>query len=204
MAVYARRDQRKQESLPYTQLEYIQSTGTQYINTGFKPKYNSRIIADISNVPNASNIIIYGVRDTSSATAANQFVFLRKSATTIRSDYFGTNKSANVNDTTARNITDKNKNVLTAYNVTVTNTAVNSGICTNSLYLFALNDSGIVSLQSAYRLYSCKIYDNDILVRDYIPVRLKTTMEVGLWDKVGKIFYGNAGTGTFTAGEVAA
>ena len=31
----------------YTQLKYIESTGTQYINTGFKPNQDARVVANL-------------------------------------------------------------------------------------------------------------------------------------------------------------
>ena len=49
-------------------------------------------------------------------------------------------------------------------------------------------------------LYSCKIYDNDTLIRDFVPVKRISDNEYGLWDKVTKAFYPNTGTGAFTAG----
>ena len=51
-------------------------------------------------------------------------------------------------------------------------------------------------------LYSCQIYDNGTLVRDFVPC-INGSGEVGLYDLVGKQFYGNAGTGVFTGSEVA-
>ena len=58
------------------------------------------------------------------------------------------------------------------------------------------------------RLYSCKIwkaitYEGVPLVRDFIPCK-NASGEVGLWDDVNSVFYGNAGTGTFIAGELPA
>lgn len=55
------------------------------------------------------------------------------------------------------------------------------------------------------KLYHTKIYDGDVLVRDYVP-HITKDGECGLYDKVTKQFYGNAGEGTFeveTAGGVA-
>ena len=46
------------------------------------------------------------------------------------------------------------------------------------------------------RIYACKIYDNDKLVRDYLPC-LNNDGEAGLFDKVQNKFYGNVGGGVF-------
>ena len=49
------------------------------------------------------------------------------------------------------------------------------------------------------RIASCRIYDNNILVRDFIPVRKGT---VGyLYDRVSGKLFGNAGTGDFVLGQ---
>ena len=49
------------------------------------------------------------------------------------------------------------------------------------------------------KLYSCQIYDNGTLVRDFIAAKLSDGT-VGLYDTVNSQFYSNAGTGTFIAG----
>ena len=50
-----------QKNLPegYTELDYIESTGAQYINTGFKPNQNSRIVAEYSATVSAVNSPIF-------------------------------------------------------------------------------------------------------------------------------------------------
>ena len=48
----------------------------------------------------------------------------------------------------------------------------------------------------------CKIYDNGTLVRDMIPCK-DPDGNIGMYDTVNAVFYGNAGTGEFVAGEIA-
>ena len=50
-------------------------------------------------------------------------------------------------------------------------------------------------------VYSCQIYANGNLIRDFVPC-VDFTGNAGLYDLVGGKFYGNAGTGSFTAGPV--
>jgi hypothetical protein len=52
---------------------------------------------------------------------------------------------------------------------------------------------------SVGKIYSCKIYDNDIQVRDYIPV-IWNSGEVGLYDKINDTFYPSASDEPFVAG----
>ena len=54
----------------------------------------------------------------------------------------------------------------------------------------------------AAKLYSCQIYDNGTLVRDYVPC-MTADGEVGLYDVVTRMFFGNAGTGVFIGKEMA-
>lgn len=47
-------------------------------------------------------------------------------------------------------------------------------------------------------IYMCKMYTDDVLVRDFIPVYNTQTSEYGMWDKVNREFYGSANGGKFT------
>lgn len=177
-----------------TPIEYIQSSGTQYIDTEFKPNQNTRLIADVEilSVPHAQLI---GGRISSADAAFNMLV---SSATAGRDDY----------NTTVLNFTagsshwkiDKNKNITTVNGSIVTHN-VGTFTTTCSIYINAVNTNGapMSSTTANARWYKVKIYDNGILVRDFIPIKTTTNI-YGLWDKVNKVFYKNAGTGTFTGG----
>jgi hypothetical protein len=69
------------------------------------------------------------------------------------------------------------------------------------LYLLAGNKDGSVEQPVICNLKSFKIYTSEGLVRDFVPVVKKNTKEAGLYDRVTQEFYGNAGTGEFTAPE---
>ena len=68
-----------------------------------------------------------------------------------------------------------------------------------TIYVFAVNNSGTVIRKTSLNLYYFQIYDNDILVRDYIPV-LDTSKRPCMFDKVEKKCYYNQGTGEFLYG----
>lgn len=183
-------------SLPsgYTQLEYIESHGTEYFDTGFVPNSNTRVVMDVENLATNTKAF-FGARTTSSTYAYVVFV---TAATTLRSDYCSATKSQETITLTSalgRYTIDKNKNVCTANGVTVTNTELEFE-CAYNLYLIANNNKGAVANIASVKLYSCQIYDNDTLIRDYIPC-LNASGTVGLWDDVNSVFYENAGTGTF-------
>lgn len=83
------------------------------------------------------------------------------------------------------------------------------------MYLLNMNQNNngdIDTLPSGVRVYSCEIYDDDTLIRNYIPCYSKTTVTnadgnscstgtIGLYDKVENKFYTNKGSGTFTKGN---
>lgn len=46
-----------------------------------------------------------------------------------------------------------------------------------------------------------KFYDNDVLVRNFIPCYRKSDNVIGMYDLVNDVFYTNAGTGTFLKGD---
>ena len=181
----------------YTRLAYIQSSGTQYTNTGFKPNQDTRVVLDVE------------ITGENESLAANDFFGCR---TSVSSKAFAVqwNTSNNYfqhfyNDgldnldfgSFNRQIIEMNKNVLLIDGVSHTRT-YKSFQCDYPMYIFALNNAGTASFFSNMRVYSCQIYDNGTLVRDYVPC--VTSGNVGLFDRVNKTFYGNAGTGTFIAG----
>jgi hypothetical protein len=67
------------------------------------------------------------------------------------------------------------------------------------LLLFSMNRANSTLYSSCpIELYYCKLFKDDILVRDFIPVRVGN---VGyMYDKVSKQLFGNQGTGAFILG----
>ena len=182
----------------YTQLEYIESMGTQYIDTGFKPKYNTRVVMDVEPTMVSSWSALFGCRNQASSTASLAYLGACPNSTQIRSDYYGNSQVANVTTVLTRFIVDKNSNVFTALEQTITNTSSSASSQLNML-LMALNNMGRPYYYLKGKLYSCKIYDNGTLVRDFIPCKNPSDI-IGLYDLVYTTFYPNAGTGTFIAG----
>lgn len=184
---------------PVNYVNYIESSGTQYIDTGFKPNYNTRVVVDFEPAVAYSSIKgIFGTRDTNSPTAPLMFVLWNSGSSAFRSDYFGTNNTLSVPALQVRQMVDKNKNVTTIGSVSTTNTAA-TGQCTNNLYLFCANAAGTANYFSNYKMYSCQVYDNGTLIRNYWPC-LDVSGVACLYDKVSKEYVYNGGTGNFTSG----
>lgn len=181
-----------------TLIEYIQSSGTQYINSNFIPKATTRTIMKAEPMSWNTQSAFFGTRNTRSPTASQAYVAAIPAATLYRSDYFGSSLFAETPTIMQITNIDKNKNICSFNNIMITNTSSTVNATTN-MFLLALNDVGTAKYFLSAKLYSCKIYDDDTLVRDFIPIKT-TTNAYGLWDKVNKVFYPNAGTGTFTGG----
>lgn len=181
----------------YKQVDYIESSGTQYINTGFMPNQDTRVIADAQYIKSKVSAFLFGTR-TSNFTV-NYNILLTGTNNVFRSDYNDSKIEFSSISPTERFIFDKNKSVCTINNISINN-ATSTFSTTFPLFLFAVNENGTAKYQGCIRLYSCQIYDNDTLVRDYVPV-INSSGVAGLWDYVTGTFYDNKGTGTFTAGR---
>lgn len=188
-------------SLPsgYVKLEYIQSSGTQHIDTLFKPNNNTRVVMDIEVLSSTANMsTMFGAR--TSATSNNYaFMWINNA---LRSDYNGAYTQTWDVPYTNRRVIDKNKETTTIDGVSksYTNASFQSPV---NLVLLALNNNGTVQWKTSAKLFSCEVYNNGSLIRKFIPCK-NASGTVGLWDAVNAVFYGNAGTGTFTAGPAVA
>lgn len=180
----------------YTQVEYIQSTGIQYINTEFNPNSDTRV--DMTCEPTTTGTWkgIFGARKSASV---DEFGVDIPSATEIRSMYGTESKSLTVSTVLQKFSIVKNKNVCTVNGTAITHTKQNFAT-SFPIRLFDKNSGGSAWGQISMKLYFCQIYDNGTPVRNFIPCNNPSGV-VGLYDLVDGKFYTNAVAGNFTAGE---
>lgn len=179
----------------YTQLEYIQSSGKQYINTAFKPKSTSRVVMDVHLLSPENYPYIFGVWTSSMQNCCSVY-FDSSAGWTV--DHGTTRTAIGTAQWDARLTVDLNGDSV-SIGTTSALLPASSFSQTLSMFLLAHNSAGSPALNSAAKLYSCAIYDNGALVRNFVPCK-NASGAVGLYDTVGRQFYANAGTGTFTAG----
>ncbi|MBQ8298672.1 MAG: hypothetical protein IJX99_02210 [Clostridia bacterium] len=168
-------------------VEYIQSSGTQYINTGLKPTQNTRIVCEV--VDFASKGAIFGVDNgwlTQSYT-----VFPNISA-------FGT-ASYDISNYVSNGTIDFSKNGLIHNGSTVWTPSTSDFTSLYELTLFALNRSGATRELGSGKLKYLQYYEADVLVRDFKPCKDKNGTYC-LYDEVSKTYFYNAGTGSFIGG----
>lgn len=181
----------------YTQVEYIKSSGIQYIDTGFKPNQDTRIVTDTVFTMEGAPKRLYGARERSMSKA---FCFTASSGGYYLVEYGTAQKSfsSSANSSTKFTI-DHNKNTVTLNGEHTVTCATETFTAPCNLFLFGMNENGSVTGYAA-TIYACRIYDNGTLIRDYVPC-INANGVAGLYDMANGLFYRNSGTGSFTVGE---
>ena len=195
---------RYQSGLPleYTLLEYIESTRTQYIDTGIIQDTLEFLVdmdisfSDVNTRPGfgvSRNSPMYFCRASDGRFEQNQ------AYTTVVS---GLDKRANLQ--WGKNPSD-NRMKLSVVVDDQQESLISSmyGVITNQNFIiFGNNIEGEASIILNGKIYFCKIYKENLLVFDGIPVKRKSDNVLGMYDLVTNTFFTNAGTGDFIAGPV--
>ena len=198
----------------YTQLEYLQSSGTQYINTNM---FYTHVKAtyEIMSV-GSTYIAIFGSRTSSSSS--NQFAFgyaAHQSPKLWRFDYENEHQALD-SPTVGTELPWDGKHTISIDSnngsILIDNNLINLGFPASieastvlPLYLFALNTNGTAGEIGNTRIYSFKLYDTNFNfmiekpILNLVPAR-NSSGALGMYDTIGGKFYTNAGTGTFIAG----
>lgn len=183
---------------PYdAEIEYLESTGTQYINTGVIPDTQD-VRVEITYADGTGHL--FGSRKSSSFGAANNlWSAYAISSSVCRIDWIGVNTSILVTPLAKTIVFSSDA---TGSSITYNDTTNTGGIKTPinlSLILFGVNTNGAISVATKMTLYSFKAWKNSILVLDLIPVRVG---DVGyMYDRVSGQLFRNAGTGAFVLGS---
>lgn len=178
-----------------TKIKYLQSNGSQFINTGIKTsssirfivygKFNTSSAQDFGCIGNISGVVYrfhFGVYN-------SYFIF--GVGSTYRDPY---------SYDTSRHTFELNGNGTAKLDSK--SISLNSNLPEDlEITLFARNnaDDELIDSFSNFTLYSSQIYDGNTLVRDFIPVRVGKTGY--LYDKVSDKLFRNSGSGSFTLGQ---
>lgn len=186
----------------YQHVEYLQSSGTQYIDTARKVQ-SSNISVNIklqrtsssssemnalSNQDSSTNRFVFGVSN------GNWFLYNRTSSST----YTNSTISADLNIAELEIYFNNNQKKL-----------VKDGVETSWITASAItnNNKNLILLQAAVggygfvgRLYYFDYAEDNELVFKMIPCYRKSDDKPGMYDLVSKTFYTNSGTGEFTVG----
>lgn len=171
----------------YTKLEYIESTGTQYISTGITPTENTKVVIEFSS--SSSSGVVFGQ---DSGYKVNAFMF---AMTVVVFDSTKKDISISANAKHTVQVAPKAFKVDNGSSQYIYANKVNAAY---PMFLFGNNRKGKFSEGVAMKLYSFKVYENDVLIADYIPC--KQGNAVGLYDDVAGAMGLPLGAGDFTAG----
>lgn len=181
----------------YQEVEWIASSGTQYIDTWLKPNNTTKSQIKFMNLQVTGYVIywMYNGSDTTSYRMFNYGSVLYLDIASSRINWAVNTLKANVDyelEVGNNYVKDIHTNTNIISWTSVASYTGNTNIMLNG------NNSGNISKN---RRYYVKIWDNGTLVRDMIPCYRIADSVIGMYDQENDVFYTNAGTGTFTKGN---
>ena len=185
----------------YIRLEYIEGTGTQYIDTGYFPCELTRVVTAITPTSGNTTNGVFGGR-----TGKNDSTFSLWCVNGVFRTDFDTNSQHVTTDVRVeagvRVEVDKDRGTTRLGLKTFTQTGTGFRAA-NSMHVFAVNpDSKARYFRGRIETFS--IYESGLLEHELVPARRASDGAVGMYDTVGGTFLGNLGSGAFKAGpEVA-
>lgn len=201
----------------YQEVEYIQSTATdpwsdasswQYIDTLVTINKNIKVDIDMqfTSLAVQSRLFWWLYDSWSSWITFSPYINWSTQWARATSNWTWNWQSTSVAANTNRNrfVLDNTRYIIYNSSWTQVYNGTNSSTISNSdtwtIPLLASKDRSLnrVSRHSSAKLYWCKIWDNDVLVRDFIPCYRKSDNVIWLYDLVNDQFYTNAWTWNFT------
>lgn len=185
---------------PYREkLIYLESTGTQYIDTGIKPDFvngDSIEISFFGIYMESGAKSVFGSRNMSSAKVVNGLYI--NGANIV----FGDSE-----DYTTVPFDYRNEHILTINDTEIIDNGTTFAqtprhiSCDYPIYLFTLNDRNFQTIGNydGMKLYDWKYYRNGVLAQHLIPV-LDRNGTPCMYDEVSKTFFYNQGSGSFSYG----
>lgn len=193
-----------EDTIPYTQIEYIQSSGLEHIDTGVSIKSTLciKMLFEAIDSGNQFQSIMGG--DGGSSRSYYGLAFDISSNNKLSFNYF-------TSTTATASITRFNKKLKLETHYQVANLMSIDEASAQALvgskkelsyddvniFLFASSRDGNAICNSNIKLYNCQIYDNLELIRDFVPVKDNNGVYC-LYDKITRELYYNQGTGAFT------
>lgn len=191
----------KDPQLPsgYRRVSCIVSSGTQWINTGVIPNRNTEFEIDFypKDAVSSTGHCVFSVRESSTG-----FMYSFSTFNTTTTGYFGYGNNKRGAGGLVANVRLKasfRKGHFMCNGIGRTETLADyPSTFTYPIRLFAQNTQNTAANeQSSMKLYNFKLYQDGVLIRDFIPC-LNASNVAGLYDIVEGKWYPNSGTGSFT------
>lgn len=173
----------------YTKLSFIASGARQYIDTGViaKSGLTCSMKMAFGSIPTDGTML--GVRK---ANTRYYMLHYYNGFTLGYGNYYTSTATAR----TGVDYIVNTRLLAGAQNMVVNDTAVISNSISNeintglSLYLFGLNYDGNAGYFTTAKCYYCRIFDNGVMIRDFVPC-INPEGVYGMYDLVEGIFYGS-------------
>lgn len=184
----------------YTEVEYIQNTGTSYLDIAFKPNTNTRILTEMQAVSSSNYPRLFGAGTWNAAAGINLAYQDNGGNKCLHINWYGRTSWSyytSFNFDYNKHTYDLNKNYLYRDDTLVGSTSYTTSYQSSDyLGVFTYISGGRPS-QSGYwgqehfkgKMYSFKVYDNGTLVRDLVPCIRDNDNTVGAYDIVNDVFY---------------
>ena len=191
----------------YTVVEYIGNISNSYILTDYVPNTNTKIVMDINaHQGTAAWQTIFGARD-AVYPGGNEYAFFSRCDSDYKFypritgntyTYMAGTYDERITVTIDGTLITVEKEDHTSYSYTQSGSLAN---LSNAMTIFALHNGNLIGDAGIIDLYSFKIYENNALVKQYIPCYRNSDDVIGLYETVNGVFYTNGGTGTFSKGN---
>ena len=179
----------------YTELEYLETTGSPYVDTGIVGKSGISVQAKFI-IANTGAGALMGNRQSGNtrffpvlwansgwdATIGDDRITGLLATNTIYTTYFNSTSSGWTFDVNNERISSGN--------------AVGSN--TNNMWMFAINNNGNPQYPFRGKMFFVKIWQDGDLVREFIPAKHDNV--IGVYDKVSRTFFTAQGNGELVAG----
>lgn len=190
----------------YQQVEYLESTGTQWIDTNYIPNSNTSIKLSFQITKSQVAGIIGSGEEWNTV---DNFIFGPAYGDCFWGYAGGANNirlwQGNYNFTDTYNVyMDVTKFIVESNNVEYTAITNKTEIInpTRSIHIFKANTANdTLKNGSSIKLFKTEIYENNILIQNYIPCYRKSDNVAGMYDLVSGEFFTNAATGSFIVGD---
>lgn len=172
----------------YVLAEYIESSGTQYIDTGVYSANNITIEVDTQLFTATS---VYGsstgYRYTAGTSSSYFYYFY---------SHDGNNQGYKIAPSSDRTVIKQEDNICYRDGTSQTSFVQKAPYKDSySIFLFASNNKGSKADAGRARIYGCKIWEDDKLIRNFIPVYRNN--EFCMYETCYGQYYTNKGTGVF-------
>jgi len=192
----------------YKKLQYIQSTGTQYIDTGIIPKNDTKV--DYTLTPNKLSSLTFYFGTYGNTDTTGRCFFFINGVEQIQLE-FGFGTGTGISGTNYYDFDVPSNWVNTKHLVSIANkkmyidnelkATLSGNLSGNTLSFYIGKANDILSRTgTSQKIHDVKLWSSDSLVRNFIPAQRTSDSEIGMYDTVTNTFFTNQGTGTFIAG----